>query len=75
MVHIQYVDGDDWVGLYIDGELHAQGHRIDSVAFLPYLSGIEFSFEEVFLDGNGMESLADAGGFPNAFPKDWGAIA
>ena len=28
MLDIKYVEGDDWAGLYINGNLKCEGHRI-----------------------------------------------
>jgi hypothetical protein len=28
MAHVTFVDGDDWEGLYVDGQLVTQGHTV-----------------------------------------------
>lgn len=37
MTQINYVQGDDWCGLYIDGKLVHEGHSIDVTQILSIL--------------------------------------
>lgn len=37
MKNISFVHGEDWVGLYIDGKLMAQGHSLSNVQVLACL--------------------------------------
>ncbi len=55
------VDGDDWVGLYKDGVLLEEGHRI-LLRDLAKYAGIDF--ERVELSSDNMEWLGERGGFP-----------
>lgn len=36
---VQFLRGDDWVGLYVDGELRYQGHSIQEEDVVRYIHG------------------------------------
>ena len=43
---ITIVDGDDWSGLYVNGQLEHEAHRFSAAEVL-YVLGIEFEFKRL----------------------------
>ena len=57
-------DGDDWEGLYFNGVLITEGHRVtikDVVMVIQNVESANFSYEEKEADS---KWLADEGSFP-----------
>lgn len=55
---ITFVSGDDWQGLYLDGELIEEGHRVDVADVLCHLG---FACEQIYADN---QWLAERGSLP-----------
>lgn len=63
------IDSDDWVGLYADGLLVAEGHDV-SLAELAKEAGLKFSQE--FASPKGQNYLHNHGNFPQTL-EEWEA--
>lgn len=63
---IQLLQGDDWVGLYIDGELRMEGHSLYIVGVIEEITG--WTVGKVYVDG---DELWDEWGSrcPKEFPS------
>lgn len=59
MATIVLVRGDDWEGLYVDGQLHTQGHSIDARHVLNLIGG-----RAVYLSPPQDNALRDRGSLP-----------
>lgn len=72
MIRIYLVSGDDWEGLYINGKLEKEGHRIDfsngMKVIAEYInnemSASEIKFMNYYVN---QEWLEDEGSFPENF--------
>lgn len=65
MIKINYVTGDDWQGLYIDGELIEENHSIRITDLLEMLEDrrlLTFDYHEV-----DQRYLEDLGNLPDSF--------
>lgn len=62
MTSIVYVDGDDWVGLYVDGSLKHEGHSIAAEKLLQI--GVENPGATVERKYADIDWLMDLGNFP-----------
>lgn len=65
MIKINYVTGDDWEGLYIDGELVEENHSIRITDLLEILKDrrlLTFDYHEV-----GQDYLEGLGNLPDNF--------
>ncbi|MBS3648733.1 hypothetical protein KEU06_08835 [Pseudaminobacter sp. 19-2017] len=66
-MHIIYVNGDDWVGLYANGKLVMEGHEIQPMELLEWLVGSGQTIAKVESVEPDMDWLADRGSFPNDY--------
>lgn len=63
MTLLTYVEGEDWIGLYIDSKLQYEGHDMHHKALIELV--IKFSVDRVeFKDAN-LKWLANVGDLPN----------
>lgn len=67
MKDIRVISGDDWVGLYIEGKLEAQGH---SVSLADFAEAIDVKIDVEHVDDAGQEYLDRMGYFPDTL-KEW----
>lgn len=70
MKDIKYIDGDDWVGLYINGSLEFQGHSLSIEEFARL---VEIPISAVTVNEAGAEYLAVSGYFPDTLEEWYGA--
>lgn len=60
---VSYVNGDGWVGLYVNGQLVEQGHKIDPRNLLEHVANLErFTAESIIPN---QQWLDDRGMLPN----------
>lgn len=64
MVELVIVIGDDWQGLYKNGVLFNEDHRISITAVLDALGGKEHSRSYIYLNDAQKDLLNDLGGLP-----------
>jgi hypothetical protein len=57
---LHYVNGDDWVGLYVDGVLKKQGHSLD---VRDIIEALNLEYETLFPDA---EWLFEVGYLPES---------
>lgn len=61
---IYYINGDDWVAIYINGKFEAEGHSIPMKQLIDILSDNQpFIFN--YNDNVDMDWLQEVGNFPN----------
>ena len=61
-----HLKGDDWEGVYVDGELQFEGHSVSEklIDKLVEVGGIEY--ESKWLNADGYRELAIGGRFPTS---------
>ena len=72
MSQIVIVKGEDWEGLYLDGELDYEGHEVQITNLIPHTPIREIRI--LHLNEYGCDSLEDFGCLPNSLreiPRDW----
>ena len=70
---LAFVDGDDWVALYINGEMFEQNHSIDTHDWMEVAAGCTLS-RYYGLTEKGTDGLYKDGRFPerlDKIPEDW----
>ena len=68
--YIEYIDGDDWVALYLDGGLWAQGHELSSWDWLQLLAHLVPCSVVTKAEAN-YDTLLAAGKFPIKIDADF----
>lgn len=64
------IDADDWQGLYVDGKLVYEGHRVE---MSDLASAANLNFKKEYAEGAKGEWLHENGNLPNTL-DEWDAI-